>query len=87
MAERLSSRSDADGGPLRVSPEGAAVLAAVVDGAREGRLRGTVVAIITGRGDQWHDDVTDALEDPDLLRVGSYLELRNELLAHGLELV
>ncbi len=85
MAERLSSRSEADGGSLRVSPEGAAVLAAVVDGAREGRLRGTVVAIITGRGDQWHDDTTDALDDPDLPRVGSYLELRDALLARGLE--
>jgi len=84
MAERLAHRSDGDGGPLRVSPEGAAVLAAVVRLAAEGRLHGTVVAIVTGHGSQWRRPVDGALGG-EPLRVDSYLALRDALIAEGLE--
>lgn|GEM_PF-1702611 len=83
MAERLRTRSE---GPLTVSPEGAAVLAAVAEMAQRGALSGTVVALITGRGDQWHDDeAAEPLVGAGVLRVQSYLELRDALLSLGFE--
>ncbi|MCO4768498.1 MAG: hypothetical protein KDA24_00600 [Deltaproteobacteria bacterium] len=81
MAARLSERGAEDGGPLRVSPEGAAVLAGVAQLAAEGRVGGTVVAVITGRGDQWHDDDSEGGAEADAT---SYLELRDLLIQRGL---
>lgn len=84
MADRLAERPDSEGGPLRVSPEGAAVLAAVVRLARRGRLTGTVVAVVTGHGSQWRRRQDGPLGG-EPLRVDSYLTLREALIADGLE--
>ncbi len=91
-AQRFEHRSPEAGGAVRVSPEGAAVLAAVIEGARAGRLRGTVVAVITGHGSQWHGSQRVEAHRPTssndrVIRVSSYTELRTALLSRGFKVV
>jgi threonine synthase len=90
-ARRLEERDDEAGGPTRVSPEGAAVLAAIVRMARVGTLTGVVVGVMTGHGDQWHDEAPAALPPAGpgtrLLQPDSYVDLRDQLVARGLEVV
>ncbi len=64
---------------VEASPEGAAVLAAVRRLARSGRLRGRVVAVVTGRA---HPEGDPA---PDMPSVDSYLAVRAFLQQLGLE--
>ena len=91
-AHRFEHRSPEAGGAVRVSPEGAAVLAAVIEGAQAGRLRGTVVAVITGHGSQWHGSQRVEVHRPTssndrVIRAGSYTELRTALLSRGFKVV
>lgn len=86
-ARRFETRLEEAGGPVRVSPEGAAVLAAVIDGARAKRLSGTVVAVITGHGSQWHGMSQPSSPSDRVLAVASYIELRTALLSRGFEVM
>ena len=93
MAARMEVERD-----LRTSAEGAAVLAAVVDLARARRIRGTVVAVVTGHASQWshhedrspdrHPEQDDAagsagLADPTAISLGSYLDVRDWFVSRG----